>query len=84
MEDPIALNTNTKANVDAAVLVLTKMLELAQRGEIAAVVCAYVRKDRVSVSYAWSSSDSVPALIGAIELAKQDMTAGSVRERAHD
>lgn len=75
------LPTATKENVDASVYVLEKMLELVRSGEIAAVICAYVRKDRVSVSYSWSSSDAVPALIGAIELAKQDMAAGSIRER---
>jgi len=81
MAEPVSLETQTKANVDASVIVLTRMLELAKAGEIAAVACAYVRKDRVSASYAWSSSDCVPALIGALELVKQDMAAGSIREK---
>lgn len=75
------LVTASKENRDAAVLVLSRMLELARKGEVAAVAVAFVKKDRVSASYAWSSSDSVPALIGATVLMQQDMTAGSVRER---
>lgn len=69
MEDPShvhILQTPLKTNQEASIDVLERMLQLAKDGKISAVACAFVRADRVSASWSWSSSDCAPALVGAI------------------
>jgi len=60
------LQTPIKTNQEASVEVLQRMLVLAQEGKVAAVAIAFVRADRVTASWSWSSSDTAPALVGAI------------------
>lgn len=72
------LQTPTKTNQEAAVLVLEKMLEAARDGRVAAVAIAYVRADRLSTSQAWSSCDCVPALIGAVTTMQMQLVQSAV------
>ena len=60
------LQTPIKTNQEASIEVLTRLLAMAQEGKISAVAIAFVRADRISASWSWSSSDCAPALVGAI------------------
>lgn len=62
----VHMTTTTQINQQNAVKVLEHMLVLAKEGKVAAVAVAFVKADRVGTSQAWSSSDCVPALIGAV------------------
>lgn len=48
------------------ITVLERMLTYAKEGKVSSVAIAYVRADRVTCSHSWSSSSTVPALVGAI------------------
>lgn len=60
------LQTPRKTNQEAAIEVLERMLVMAKEGKVAGVAVAFVRGDRVSASWAWSSSDVAPAVLGAV------------------
>lgn len=60
------LQTAQKTNQEASVEILERMLQMAKDGKVAAVAIAFVRADRVSASWSWSSSDCAPAVVGAV------------------
>lgn len=60
------LQTAQRTNQEASIEVLERMLQLAKDGKVAAVAVAFVRADRVSASWSWSSSDCAPAVVGAV------------------
>jgi len=59
------LQTATTQEQIDVIRVLQTMLDMAKEGKVSSVAVAYVRADRVSCSHTWSSSSTVPALVGA-------------------
>lgn len=66
MPDPVQLKTAYTDEQRDVIQVLEHMLGFAKEGKVSSVAIAYVRADRVTSSHTWSSSSTVPALIGAI------------------
>lgn len=81
LENVTRLQTPLKTNQEASIEVLERMLQLAKDGKVAAVAVAFVRADRVSASWSWSSSDCSPAVVGAIAGMQVAMVVDSYLQR---
>lgn len=66
MSEVVQLKTAYTDEQCDVINVLERMLAMAKEGRVSSVAVAYVRADRMSCSHSWSSSSTVPALVGAI------------------
>ncbi len=66
MTEVVQLKTAYTDEQRDVIAVLERMLGYAKEGKVSSVAIAYVRADRTTSSHSWSSSSTVPALVGAI------------------